>query len=509
MPPTTTPGTRPGSGSDIVVPFSEIAALLQSRLSDLELNDLLSRLVGSRSALVQPGDLITADWAMDVETRLTRLERGGPGAGLSSLNARAVKTLLETFDAYSRLAGRRTFLPDGTAADAVSAAFGMTTTIQSVLVLAAATTGLASSASPDGLVDIFQRLYSAQKDLGVLFNSSIPGVSNPAPRLLFAQRLLGVLDTDDGVTGALSLRNALSRSDADATILAQNRVNGIVATESGDSVVGTIDVAYRGSTRGETLVLADAQPFGYIFRVTNKTNRPLRVQLTADFAPPRESWSAGVTVVGGAGQVLDLRPFDPANPNDPAAMRDIQVNVATPAGAALNDAGTLRLRAFVPPPINVAGLGTVLLTVGNAATAPQPTRVRYLGTVPVVESGSLTALSPGQPVELRFDAMFTTSVGATTRDFRFRLVAANTAVEAGRFSITFLDPDVPIDNAASTALSKQSQAFPLSDGQRRSIGVQISALAGAAGTTLNLTATVEAVADPTISDARSFTARAV
>ena len=162
-----------------------------------------------------------------------------------------------------------------------------------------------------------------------------------------------------------------------------------------------------------------------------------------------------------------------------------------------------------PPPINVAGLGTVLLTVGNAATAPQPTRVRYLGTVPVVESGSLTALSPGQPVELRFDAMFTTSVGATTRDFRFRLVAANTAVEAGRFSITFLDPDVPIDNAASTALSKQSQAFPLSDGQRRSIGVQISALAGAAGTTLNLTATIEAVADPTISDARSFTARAV
>ena len=62
---------------DVVVPFSQIADLLKSRLSGVELDDLLATLVGSRTRVVQPGDLITADWAMDILNRLSLLEGGG------------------------------------------------------------------------------------------------------------------------------------------------------------------------------------------------------------------------------------------------------------------------------------------------------------------------------------------------------------------------------------------------------------------------------------------------
>jgi hypothetical protein len=505
---TTTPGTRPPTpGSEIVVPFSEIAALLRTRLSDLELTDLLARLIGSRSSLIQPGDLITAEWAMDIENRLVRLEGGGTGVGTTSLGAKAVQTLLETFDAYGRLLARRNLFPDGTGADAVAAAFQMSTSIQNVMVLAAATTGLAQTATAEGVRAIFQRLYAAQNDLAVLFASAIPGVSNPAPRLLFAQRLRDVLDNDDGATSALSLKNALRLGDANAAILAQNRINGVVATESGDRVVGSIDVTARGTTRGDTLVIGDPGAFGFNFRIINKTNRELRMTLDAFFLSPREAWNAGVTIVGGSGQTLTLRPFDPANPLDPAAMRDLVVNVTTPPGATNGETGTLRFRATVPAPIGIVATADAPVKVGTAGTAPRPTNVLFAPAAPVVENGNLGGAVANDPIDLRFDATFTTTTGPTTRDFRLRLDSTNTAADVAKFSIDFAN--VELDPANSTAVRKQSKPFPMTDGQAQGIKAQVVPLATAAGTNLNLTATIEAVDDTTVADTRSFTVRAI
>jgi hypothetical protein len=501
----TTNTTRPATSSDIVVPFSEIATLLSTRLSDLELNDLLARLVGSRSSLIQPGDLITADWAMSVEGRIAALERGGSGLGLSALSARAVRTLFETFDAYARLGAQRSLLPDGTGVDAVNAALGMTTAIQNVMLLAAASAGLANNSSGDSLVDIFGRLYTAQRDLTTLFSSNIPGVSNPGPRLLFAERLLTLLDNNDA--GALSLRNAVAEHDIDATLLAQNRVNGLVATESGEVIIGTVDVSSRGSTRGNTLVIGDTQPFGFFFRVTNRTNRTLRMQLAADFLAPREAWSTSVAVVGGTGQVLELRPFNPANPLDPAALRDVQVNVTTPPGAVLNETGTLRLRASSPAPALVGGSGTTGVQIGNAATPPQPTTVRYQGTAPVIISGNPGAAAVNSAIEMRFDMRFTTTTGATTRDFRMRVNVTSNAAQASSFFIGF--PDAQLDAAVSTPTLRQTTPFPLTDGQARSIRLSVIPQTGASGRTLNITVTIEAVADTTVNDSRTVTITAV
>lgn len=505
---TPTSSTRLRSGGDIVVPFSEIASLLQSRLSALELDNLLGQLIGSRTTLIQPGDLITADWAMDVLNRIAALERGDVGAIGGPLNAKAAQTLFQTFDAYSRLAARGSFLPDGTGTDALSAALGMTSTVQRVLMLAAASTGPAETSSIDGLVDIFQRLYSAQKDLAVLFSSSIPGVSNPQPRLLFAQRLTAILDNDDGTSGALSLRNAVNQRKADAAILAQDRINGIVTSESGEAVIGSIDVSYRGSTRGETLVTGDAQPFGFLFRVTNRTNRQLAIQLQTGFATPRESWSGSASIVGGAGQTLTLRPFDSANLNDPAAQQEVQVNVVTPAGTSVGDTGMLQLRAFVPAPISLAGVDAIALSVGDTPTTAQPNRARFTPGSPVTVGGNPQSISSSSSAELRFDVGFTTSTAVTRRDFRVRVDTTDSAAAMQKFFVAFEDADIPLDNAASTPTRVQSKSFPLSDGQNRSVTLLFGVLTAASGDALNLTVTVEAVDDTSISDSRTFQIKA-
>jgi hypothetical protein len=500
----TTSTTRLGAAGDIVVPFSEIASLLQSRLSDLDLQSLLNQLLGSRTSVIQPGDLITADWAMDVVNRLAALERGDVGSVGSPLNAQAKQTLFDAFNAYSNLIARNSYLPDGTGADALSAAINITTTVQRVLMLASASAAQTDSATTDDLIGIFQRVYSAQRDLATLFSSSIPGVSNPQPRLEFAALLAATLDNNQGVTGALSLKNALTQKDANAAVLAQDRVNGVVMNESGDVVIGGITVSYRGSTRGETLVPNDAQPFGYLFRVTNSTNRALSIQLQGSFQPPRDNWSGSVSIVGGSGQILQLQPFDQSNPSNPGAQQDIQVNVVTPAGTAVGDTGVLQLRAFVPAPINVAGVAVTTLTVGNAATGAQPSRVRFTQISPVTTDGDPQNVSAAAFASLRFDFSFTTNTPPSSRNFRLRFDATD-AAKMALFFVAFQDGDKPIDSQATTPTRVQTKSFPLSDSQNSSINVVFGPKTVAAGATLPLTATLEAVDDPTIADTKTFT----
>lgn len=508
LPNTTT--TRLGSPGDIVVPFSEIAALLQTRLSSLELDSLLGQLLGSRSSLIQPGDLITADWASDVVTRIAALERGDAGTIGGALNARAVQTLFQTFDAYGKLLARGSFLPDGTGADAVAAALRITTAFQSVAILAAASTATAAAASIAVLVGIFARLYDAQKALAVLLAATLPGYSKPQPRVLYAQLLTANLDNDAAGGGALSLRSAVARNDAAASIAAQDRINGISMSEAGDVVSGSIEVTYRGSTRGETLVPDDGQPFGYLFRVSNKTDRTLDFQLAAEFLRPKSAWNSYVTVAGGAARILTLRPFNPNNPTDPAATQEVQVNVrmTTPPNQTIGHKGTLRFTASVPAPINVGDYDEVTLTIGNAATNPQPSRVRFSAGSPVPVDGDISALSSAGVAELRFDFAYSTATAATRRDFRIRVETTGTAAAMQSFFIAFADADVPIDTSNQVATRVQSRSFPLNDGAGRSVTLQLGVNTAASGATLQLTTTVEAIDDPTVFDSRSFTIQA-
>lgn len=491
--------------SNVVVPFAEIAALLQDRLSGTEIDNLLDRLIRTRTRIVQPGDLITAEWAMDVLNRLALLEQGADGRSTSALNAKVAKTLLQTFQGFSRLAAQKSFLPDGTGNDALQAAIALTNGFQNVAMFAAAGASMALVLDREGLVEVFGQLYQGEHDLGVLLNSNIPGVSNPTPRLLFAQRLNALLDVNDGVTGALSLKNAVSQKDVEAAIAVQNRINGIALTESGEAIVGNIQVTYQGSTRGETLVIDDRQAFGYIFRVTNKTNKLLKIQLAKEFLPPKQSWSSSATIVGGEGRTLDLKPFDSANPTDSSTFQDVQVNVITPSGTSSGDIGVLKVRAFVPPPVNVSGPFELPLTVGTVGGPAQRTFIRFDSSTPTTVAGNPNSAQIDDPVELQYSFQFTTDTMPNTRDFRFRIESTNPSSDMALFGFDFITAGVQLDSAASTPAAKVSTVFQVTAGQPKSVTIQVLPLTGSSGKTLNLKCSVVATDDQALSDTKAKT----
>jgi len=117
-------------------------------------------------------------------------------------------------------------------------------------------------------------------------------------------------------------------------------------------------------------------------------------------------------------------------------------------------------------------------------------------------------VSSNTAAELRFDLAFTTSTSVTTRDFHVRVDTTDPATQMQRFFAAFEDADVPVDPAASTPTRVQSKAFTLNDGVSRSITMLFGVLTAVSGDTLNLTTTIEAVDDATVSDTRSFKLKA-
>ncbi len=85
----TSTATRQLSAGDIVVPLSEIIQRLASKLSQADIDSLVSAILAGRTDVVRPGDLITADLMnqmladiADLQTRVLTLEGGlGTAAG--------------------------------------------------------------------------------------------------------------------------------------------------------------------------------------------------------------------------------------------------------------------------------------------------------------------------------------------------------------------------------------------------------------------------------------------
>jgi len=80
--------TRTISTGDMVVPVNEIVKLLQSKLTEIEINDLLNSLLAGTERQVRPGDLITANLMNqilaelgDLRVRVVRLEGGTTVSG--------------------------------------------------------------------------------------------------------------------------------------------------------------------------------------------------------------------------------------------------------------------------------------------------------------------------------------------------------------------------------------------------------------------------------------------
>ncbi len=486
-------------GSSNNYSVDELLKILSGVLTDSQVLKLVTDLTVATTTEVRPGGLITADWASNMAASIALLQRAMTGGG-GVANDKLKKTLLDTWDAFSGLEKRGQFLPAGVANDTMRASLAIDGAIRAVVLRAMYAAAQCSGADQALQIELLRLLYETERDLAVFFVSDIPGAPSDLLRQSFASVLFGLLD---GVPGSnSSLKYAINGGDPDAARLVQDRINGLVFDQAGEAISGNLSVGYRTSIRGTNLVLTDTGVFGYVFTVTNKTNRTLTVQIAADFISPKE-WSPFATPIGVGPQGITLKPYDPNNPTDPAAFRDVSVNVRVPNNTVKGEQGKLRLTAFVPAPIGVADDDNVSLTISDAAVAPEPSSVKFSDTSPIIIAGSLSNAKEGDAIELSFEFTFATTEAQQTRDFVFELEALATGADLSKFSVDCDDPP-GIDTASTSQRKVASKAFPLSHQNAQALMIQLVPNAGAKGTNLDLSASVKATSGTLESKKKAF-----
>ncbi len=504
--------TTVANPGNIVVPLSEIIDRLQGKLSSADIEQLLSAIISRQKTEVRPGDLITADLFNQVLTDLEDLNAqvaqlaGGGSAG--NKNALAIATFHDAWQAYGGLAKSVSFLPTTATVDAINSGHVIEAYLQDVTYTALVGGSLAYLGGTNTLLDAFGRLYGRQHDLVVLFMAPIAGISNTTDHQRFATMLNRLLEQDE-FTGAPSLKKALTTADLSGVIDAQDRINGMVRTQSGDVTTGNFEVTYLGAEGPtETLVIGSLTPVVYKFKVSNKTNRTLDAQLTAEFLPPRDAWTSNTSILvdGIPRSSVTLTPFNPLNPTDPSATKEVRVPVTTPAGATNGQTGTLQLMAFVPPPVDRRDSASRDLTVSTTSVPQTPGIVSYSAGTPVI-GGDLAHAHQFVPVDLTFEFAFSKGTGPASRSFRFRLDISSPSADTAFFRVDFTPNEVAVET--STPTQQISKAFTLNDGDIRSVKARIMPLLNSTGKNLTFTATVESATDSVKAESAAFTVTVV
>lgn len=407
------------------------------------------------------------------------------------------RTLTETRDAYRDLLTRRVFdtaeepewfftLPT-LAATTTSSSVGsaivgtvrdasyQTAAILDVMSTAGSWAAVACAAltDPEKALEILRQLYTVQRELVDVFRHGAgPNVLTKPQD--FARQLLVYLD--DRITATqLALGPALDQENARAALGAQDAINQLVALWSGDVTVGNLGVLYQSSSRGRTLVPNDPDPFEFVFRVDNLTNRDLDVQLAAEVLPPRGDWTPSVHIFDESGVEISFVRLRAGreNPEDAETSQEVRLSLVTPPSAALGQTATLRLRAFVPSPVSVAAQDVVALSVGEQDVPEEETNVRFTGPPDV--SSPLSNAHVGNPIEMTFEVVYHSAAPATGRSFRFRLQATS----SGTAQLYLLD--------------FAAEPFTLQSDVPHDIIAQVIPQAGAVGSPLTFIAVIESV----------------
>lgn len=422
------------------------------------------------------------------------------------------QTLRETRQTYRDFVQKNVFLGNVTAPQGLSARLSVTAALQAVWNAAGERFVAACRCncvlSPDKALAVMQDLYDAQKTLASVMKADWGDISlGGMPD--YVKHLASLLDV--ATPGQKpSFKAALEAKDLKAALNAQNVINGLGATWSGEVVTGNLEVTYQSSGRGTTLKLGDTAPFDYTFRVLNKTNRALDIELRAAFQAPREAWNAGVTIKNFPGDpgAVNLQPYNPSDPNNPAAFADVVVSVTTPVNASEGDKGLLRLAASVPSPVGVADYDEKELAVGSEATTEPATTVDFVSAPDI--DGNPSAAPVGDDLAYTFHTRFHTTAGATTRDFRFIVVYGSPADASSLYTVTFGNKTAETDATLTNTAQKATKPYPMTNDVDDSVIVIVRPAGGAVGHPLTFKVRVQSVQDSTLSkESQNFTVAAV
>jgi hypothetical protein len=404
------------------------------------------------------------------------------------------QALRDASAAYYELHLRNAFLHNETSPEGIQAHTDISIAVLYLANLASARTPFtcAGGISVIRALETLKEMYDAQSAFAVLADQARPAAVLDSVKVREFGVLLKTYLDIVGDAGRPSLATALGSGDLARATAAQNEINQMIRTWSGAVTTGHIEVIYDGSSRGRTLVLNDPGRFAYTFRVTNRTNKRIAIQASASF-PDRQAWNNSLTILDANSNVFGsatLEPADSVPAGDPRAFTMItaSMTVPRPQDAALNDTGTLRLRAFAPAPIGVADEDEITLTVGNAEVADSD---MFEFDTTVGASENLATAKVGRPITLTFGGFFRSPTAGSSKQAIFRVTLTGST---GDFTVTISGGvnGPGQDNANSTATVKVSPAFTINKDVRSNIGLRVVPGDNSLNRTLNITARLEA-----------------
>jgi hypothetical protein len=418
------------------------------------------------------------------------------------------QTLRDCRDAYHQLIEKPVFFPADVTNASIPPRLAVRSAIQHVSQYAGERHVVACKCGCtvgfEKAIDLLRDVYTAQKELVTTFTLDWPGLPDRTALISFASQLHTYLDVGTPASKP-SLNQALTVSDLKAAVDAQDVINRMVEGMSGGAVVttsGNLEVQFQPGTEGTVLVLGNATPVNYVFRVRNLTNQVAIVNLSANFLAPHTDWNsfiAGVfDMTGDPIASFTLQPGQ-SNPTGPGTFMDVQVAVVTPTPATRSDRVTLRLTATAPA-ITRADFDQIELTFGDAEVPGTPTIVRFSSDSPVA-SRPVNQARVGTPMTLRYDSTFHTDQLTTTRSFRFHVIVSSPVATRQLYNIGFADRTVEPGSNAATSLDIFTQPFSLSSDVQESITVRIipaRTSTGALPGALVFTASLQSMDDPTL-----------
>lgn len=298
----------------------------------------------------------------------------------------------------------------------------------------------------------FEILYEEQIRVIELFESTIDGIEDEAPRKRFARSVDARLRSGEDSSRDETLRSALDERDLVGAIDAQAGVNEFVGSWVGTEIaVGPTRLQHVGSPDGDQLVPpADgdqASEFRYVFDLQNGTDRELTFRLSAETFAPSGDWVGSTVVRDETGTEIASVTLDSA------ATQTLTVVVTPPEGATVGESADLTVRATVPAPndrtmeesLNLpiresSGTPTTHflelsdLVVFNRATNEVYPLPEDPSTTPVeidVSSDDPSSETEIRLVRLRADARFTASADPRSADVEVTAEASIPADSAG------------------------------------------------------------------------------
>lgn len=371
-------------------------------------------------------------------------------------------TVRATVSAYRALARRGAFLRAETTGTGVAARLEIEASIRDVAEVAGDNVRIAcfGGISAETALQLLKDLYDIQKDLVTVLTATWTGVTDLAAVNLFAPVVQNYLDVS-GDNGAIPLSTALAQKNLVRATAAQGELAAAVASWSSTAMTGNLDVVYKKSTRGRTLVQNDQNPFLYVFNVTNRTNRTLdAVQLAAGFDAPKAAWNPSVSVLDANGAALarlSLKPFDSSNPQDPKASTDVFVSIMTPTDT-LGAIGKLRLQATSAAPNTAGDSDTVDLTIGSAEVAD----VDHIDVAITNVQGKPGDATTGVTVTYSFHATFSSPLTPPTASVsaKYKVVYSIAAADAGLFVVDLQNHDPNVTTTTAGGMTKVVQVTP-------------------------------------------------